>query len=82
MMRSVLAPDSPFLSRLPRAARTGLPPPAMKYNFVTHPAGLNPFQAAKAWHLRKCAKLPWKEVRAQLLTVSGRRPSRNGKCSK
>ena len=72
MMRSVLAPDSPCLCRSPRAPL----PPAMKYNFVTHPDGLNPFQAAKAWHLRKCAKLPWKEVRTQLLTVSGHRPSR------
>ena len=76
MMRSVLAPDSPLLARSPRAAGTGLPPPAMKYSFVAHPAGLNPFQAAKAWHLRKCSKLPWREVRTQLLTVSGRRPSR------
>ena len=76
MMRSVLAPDSPFLGRSPRAAGTGLPPPAMKYSFVAHPAGLNPFQAAKAWHLRKCSKLPWREVRTQLLTVSGRCPNR------
>ena len=72
MMRSVLAPDSPCLCTSPCAPL----PPAMKYSFVTHPDGLNPFQAAKAWHLRKCAKLPWKEVRAQLLTVSGRRPNR------
>ena len=76
MMRSVLAPDSPFLGGSPRAAGTGLPPPAMKYSFVAHPAGLNPFQAAKAWHLRKCSKLPWREVRTQLLTVSGRRGAR------
>ena len=48
----------------------------MKYNFVTHPAGLNPFQAAKAWRLRNCAKLPWREVRTQLLTASGRHPNR------
>ena len=72
MMRSVLAPDSPCLCTSPCAPL----PPAMKYSFVTHHDGLNPFQAAKAWHLRKCAKLPWKEVRAQLLTVSGRCPNR------
>ena len=76
MVRSVLAPDSPFLDRSPRAAARGVPPPAMKYEFVTHPAGLNPYQAAKAWHLRKFAKLPWRQVRTQLLTVSGRRPNR------
>ena len=41
-----------------------------------HPNGLNPFQAAKAWHLRKVQRLPWKAVREQVRTVSGGHPQR------
>ena len=41
-----------------------------------HPNGLNPFQAAKAWHLRKVQRLPWKAVREQVRTVSGGHPRR------
>ena len=41
-----------------------------------HPKGLDPFQSAKAWHLRKVQRLPWKAVREQLRTASGGRPQR------
>ena len=33
---------------------------AMLVQSSVHPNGLNPFQAAKAWHLRKVQRLPWK----------------------
>ena len=42
-----------------------------------HPKGLDPFQSAKAWHLRKVQRLPWKAVREQLRTASGGRPQRD-----
>ena len=35
---------------------------AMLVQSSVHPNGLNPFQAAKAWHLRKVQRLPWKAV--------------------
>ena len=38
------------------------------------PQGLDPFQAAKAWHLRKQEGLPWKVVRFQVHTMSGTHP--------
>ena len=42
-----------------------------------HPRGLDPFQSAKAWMLRKKLRLSWKEVRNQVHTVSGDRPRRH-----
>ena len=42
-----------------------------------HPKGLDPFQSAKAWHLRKVQRLPWKAVREQLRTASGGRAQRD-----
>ena len=47
---------------------------AMKHTFVVHPHGLDPFQAAKAWQLRKVVGLPWN----LLSTVDGGRPGRRG----
>ena len=44
---------------------------AMLFRCVVHPKGLNPFQAAKAWHLRVRDGLAWKEVRAQVRTIKG-----------
>lgn len=49
---------------------------AMLVQSSVHPNGLNPFQAAKAWHLRKVQRLPWKAVREQVRTVSGGHPQR------
>ena len=60
-MRSVLAPDSPFLGRSPRAAGTGLPPPAMKYSFVAHPAGLNTFSGCEGLALAKMLQVAVEE---------------------
>ena len=42
-----------------------------------HPHGLDPFQAAKAWMLRKKMKLQWKDVRDQVHTAGGGRPGRH-----
>ena len=50
----------------------------MKHTIVVHPRGLDPFQAAKAWQLRKVMGLPWKKVQAQLSTVDGGRPGPRG----
>ena len=49
---------------------------AMLVQCSVHPKGLDPFQAAKAWHLRKVQCLPWKAVREQLRTASGESPRR------
>ena len=49
----------------------------MLFQYVVHPKGLDPFQAAKAWHLRIQAGLPWKVVRAQVRTVSGAQPGQD-----
>ena len=48
----------------------------MKYTATVHPKGLNPFQSAKAWVLRKKLKQPWEKVRLQLRTMSGERPQK------
>ena len=48
----------------------------MLVQFSVHPKGLGPFQAAKAWHLRKVQRLSWKAVREQVRTASGERPQR------
>ena len=39
-----------------------------------HPKGLDPFQAARAWLLRKKLKQSWGEVRKQVRTVAGKVP--------
>ena len=49
----------------------------MLFQYVVHPKGLDPFQAAKAWHLRIQSCLPWKMVRAQVRTVSGTEPGQD-----
>ena len=49
----------------------------MLFQYVVHPRGLDPFQAAKAWHLRVQGGLPWKKVRAQVHTVSGAQPGQD-----
>lgn len=49
----------------------------MLFQYVVHPRGLDPFQAAKAWHLRVQGGLPWKAVRAQVHTVSGAQPGQD-----
>ena len=46
-----------------------------KCTVTLHPNGLNPFQSAKAWFLRKKTKLPWKDIRQQVRTVNGKVPS-------
>ena len=48
----------------------------MLFRCIVHPKGLDPFQAAKAWHLRKQEGLPWKLVRLQVRTMSGARPGK------
>ena len=53
-------------------------PAAMKHTIVVHPHGLDPFQAAKAWQLRKVTKLPWEKVQTMLTTVDGGRPGHKG----
>ena len=50
---------------------------AMLYRCTLHPKGLNPFQAAKAWHLRKKLKQSWHKIRSQLRTVNGSRPGQD-----
>ena len=49
---------------------------AMIVQCSVHPKGLDPFQAAKAWHLCKVQRLPWKAAREQLRTASGGCPKR------
>ena len=48
----------------------------MLFRCAVHPKGLDPFQAAKAWHLRKKDGLPWQVVRLQVCTMSGTQPGR------
>ena len=49
----------------------------MQLSVSVHPRGLDPFQAAKAWQLRKQLKRPWKEVRKALRTAAGGQPGRH-----
>ena len=42
-----------------------------------HPKSLDPFQAAKAWFLRKESRLQWAEVREQVRIVSGKAPGQS-----
>lgn len=42
-----------------------------------HPRGLDPFQSAKAWFLRKKLKQLWAKVRSQTQTVGGKRPGQS-----
>ena len=46
----------------------------MLFRCTVHPRGLDPFQAAKAWHLRIRDGLTWKEVRAEVRTINGAHP--------
>ena len=48
----------------------------MRVQYSVHPKGLDPFQSAKAWHLRNVQGLPWKDVREQVCTASGGRAKR------
>ena len=60
--------------------RRYLPEPALHallFQCVVHPKGLDPFQAAKAWHLRMQEGSPWKEVRARVHTMTGERPGQD-----
>ena len=41
-----------------------------------HPKGLDPFQAARAWFLRRKLKQSWGEVRKQVHTVAGKVPGK------
>ena len=45
-----------------------------KCTVTLHPKGLDPFQAVKAWLLRKKLKQLWRDVRKQVRTVSGNLP--------
>ena len=49
----------------------------VKVSVSVHPRGLNPFQSAKAWLLRKKLKQPWAKVRFQTRTVGGKRPGQS-----
>ena len=49
----------------------------MIFRYTAHPKGLDPFQAAKAWHLRCHEGLPWKAVRSLVRTVSGAPPGQD-----
>ena len=49
----------------------------MLFRCAVHPKGLDPFQAAKAWHLRMRDGLTWKEVRAEVRTISGEHPGQD-----
>ena len=49
----------------------------VKVSVSVHPRGLNPFQSAKAWFLRKKLKQPWAKVRFQTRTVGGKRPGQS-----
>ena len=49
----------------------------MIFRYTVHPKGLDPFQAAKAWHLRCHEGLPWKAVRSLVRTVSGAPPGQD-----
>ena len=49
----------------------------MIFRYAIHPKGLDPFQAAKAWHLRVQQGLPWKTVRSLVRTVSNKAPGQD-----
>ena len=49
----------------------------MIFRYSVHPKGLDPFQAAKAWHLRVVQGMPWKDVRLLVRTVSGMHPGQD-----
>ena len=49
----------------------------MIYRCTVHPKGLDPFQAAKAWHLRVQQGLPWKAVRSLVRTASNEAPGQD-----
>ena len=49
----------------------------MQLRLSLHPKGLNPFEAAKAWHMRHVQKLPWLAIRERVRTCSGARPRRH-----
>ena len=47
----------------------------MIFRYTVHPKGLDPFQAAKAWHLRCHEGLLWKAAPSLVRTVSGAPPA-------
>ena len=49
----------------------------MIFRYSLHPKGMDPFQAAKAWHLRRVACMPWKEVRLLVRTTPGALPGQD-----
>ena len=49
----------------------------VKVSVSVHPRGLNPFQSAKAWFLRKKLKQSWAKVRFHTRTVGGKRPGQS-----
>ena len=49
----------------------------MIFRYSVHPKGLDPFQAAKAWHLRVLQGMPWNDVRLLVRTVSGVHPGQD-----
>ena len=49
----------------------------MQLRLSLHPRGLNPFEAARAWHLRHVQKLPWLAIQERVRTCSGARPRRH-----
>ena len=49
----------------------------MIFRYAVHPKGMDPFQAAKAWHLRRVDGMSWKVVRSLVRTVSGAPPGQD-----
>ena len=49
----------------------------MIFRYALHPKGLDPSQAAKAWHLRRMDGMSWKVVRSLARTVSGAPPGQD-----
>ena len=49
----------------------------MKHTIITHPRGLDPFQAAKAWYLRMVVKLSWREIQPSLRAAGGGQPGKD-----
>ena len=72
-------PACVFATMTPAAAwpRDRATTTAMLFRYSVHPKGLDPFQAAKAWHLRVLQGMPWKDVRLLVRTVSGMHPGQD-----
>ena len=61
----------------PRLSKHILFSKAMIFQYSIHPKGLDPFQAAKAWHLRVQEGLPWMQIRSMVRTASDAPPGQD-----